>query len=298
MQRSSGSNLHLPNLPVPETASSSPESHWKMHSPTALSCYAVFPDSVSFTHTHHLLPRASCNFMLPRAKHHKKTHYWEIQLRSLCSKPYISDNISFATPPQKQPLPQIPTVSPGHFLPQPCCVILPSLEKPGSPPVSGSWKLGSSPFSSSLQTFSAFSICTYSMNFFRFACSHDTPGKHTIHSVNTPISRTKPPEEYPRSGEPRQPARITRQHPPEARAHINSQTLLEGMPQTYMGHGPSIPLLKTVTDGSPHGNCQGLPVTTLCPTASHLLRHFLFVHTVREGAHLAHACDTDTSTDV
>lgn len=215
--------------------------------------------------------------MLPRPKCHKKIRYWEIQLTSLRSKPYISDNISFATPPQKQPLPQIPTVSPGHFLPELCSVILPSLEKPVSPPVSGSWKLGSSPFSSSLQTFSAFSICTYSMNFFRFACSHDTPGKHTIHSVNTPIWRKKAPEEYTHSGDPRQPSRIMGQHPPEVMAH-------EGMPQIYREHGPSIPLLKTGTAGSPHGSHQGLPATTLCPHCRSPAKA-LSVCTCREGRH-------------
>lgn len=52
--------------------------------------------------------------------------------------------------------------------------------------MSGSWKLGSSPFSSSLQTFSEFSICTYSMNFFRFAWIREK------RSVNIPKFREKP----------------------------------------------------------------------------------------------------------
>lgn len=105
--------------------------------------------------------------------------------------------------PPRRTTAQILTVTPCHFLPQPCSAIHPFLERPISPPVSGSWKLGSSPFSSSLQTFSVFSICTYSMNFFRFACSRNTPGKHTTHSINTLIQGKKPSEEYPHSRDPR-----------------------------------------------------------------------------------------------
>lgn len=38
-----------------------------------------------------------------------------------------------------------------------------------SPPVSGSWKLGSRPLSRNLVNFSIFLCCTYSINFLRFA---------------------------------------------------------------------------------------------------------------------------------
>lgn len=203
-------------------------------------------------------------------------------------------------PLQEQPLPQIPTASPGHVFPQPCPVIIPRLKRPISPPVSGSWKLGSSPFSSSLQTFSAFSICTYSMNFFRFACSRDTPGKHTTHSVNTPMGRKKPPEEYPHSGDPRQPVRIMVQHPLEARALIHSQ-----VPETIFSTRQILSsrvwhkstwnvVLPTHSSrlgiAGPSQGSHPLPTPQRSAKA-----HFLFTNTMREGTRctcLWHRCIT------
>lgn len=203
-------------------------------------------------------------------------------------------------PLQEQPIPQIPTATPGHVFPQPCPVIIPRLKRPISPPVSGSWKLGSSPFSSSLQTFSAFSICTYSMNFFRFACSRDTPGKHTTHSVNTPMGRKKPPEEYPHSGDPRQPARIMMQHPLEARALIHSQ-----VPETIFSTRQILSsrvwhkstwnvVLPTHSSrlgiAGPSQGSHPLPTPQRSAKA-----HFLFTNTVRAGTRctcLWHRCFT------
>lgn len=75
LKGSSGSIPHLPNLPISETASSSPEHTLKGARPHSSFILCCIPRLCICTHPPCLLPRAFGNFMLPRPKHHKETHY-------------------------------------------------------------------------------------------------------------------------------------------------------------------------------------------------------------------------------